>query len=195
VAERVRFELHVPELPDHPISSRAVMTVRYSPRDEPFEIRAAPLGARILASDDQSQGAEKPDGRRGFVALAIAALGASLRLPPPRSHPKPRIPPRKAPDPARPPAPPPGGGFPWPHRDPPAAPAGALRGGRSRDRTQLAHARRLGYQESRWRPAAVSPRGAQGVMMLMPVTAKKMGVSNVFSPTRTFSAEQNTLRT
>ena len=40
----------------------------------------------------------------------------------------------------------------------------------------------LGYQESRWRPAAVSPRGAQGVMMLMPLTAKKMGVSNVFSP-------------
>jgi membrane-bound lytic murein transglycosylase F len=40
----------------------------------------------------------------------------------------------------------------------------------------------LGYQESRWRPAAVSPRGAQGVMMLMPQTAKKMGVSNVFSP-------------
>ena len=40
----------------------------------------------------------------------------------------------------------------------------------------------LGYQESRWRPAAVSPRGAQGVMMLMPTTAKKMGVSNVFSP-------------
>ena len=40
----------------------------------------------------------------------------------------------------------------------------------------------LGYQESRWRPAAVSPRGAQGVMMLMPRTAQKMGVSNVFSP-------------
>ncbi|HET9472386.1 MAG TPA: transglycosylase SLT domain-containing protein, partial [Steroidobacteraceae bacterium] len=40
----------------------------------------------------------------------------------------------------------------------------------------------LGYQESRWRPAAVSPRGAQGVMMLMPLTAKKMGVNNVFSP-------------
>jgi membrane-bound lytic murein transglycosylase F len=39
----------------------------------------------------------------------------------------------------------------------------------------------LGYQESRWRPAAVSPRGAQGVMMLMPVTATKMGVKNVFS--------------
>lgn len=40
----------------------------------------------------------------------------------------------------------------------------------------------LGYQESRWRPAAVSPRGAQGVMMLMPQTARKMGVSNVFAP-------------
>ena len=40
----------------------------------------------------------------------------------------------------------------------------------------------LGYQESRWRPAAVSPRGAQGVMMLMPLTATKMGVKNVFSP-------------
>ena len=40
----------------------------------------------------------------------------------------------------------------------------------------------LGYQESRWRPAAVSPRGAQGIMMLMPITAKKMGVVNVFSP-------------
>ena len=40
----------------------------------------------------------------------------------------------------------------------------------------------LGYQESRWRPAAISPRGAQGVMMLMPLTATKMGVKNVFSP-------------
>jgi len=40
----------------------------------------------------------------------------------------------------------------------------------------------LGYQESRWRPAAVSPRGAQGVMMLMPLTATKMGVKNVFAP-------------
>jgi len=45
----------------------------------------------------------------------------------------------------------------------------------------------LGYQESRWRPSAVSPRGAQGVMMLMPQTAKKMGVNNVFS------AEENIL--
>jgi membrane-bound lytic murein transglycosylase F len=40
----------------------------------------------------------------------------------------------------------------------------------------------LGYQESRWRPNAVSPKGAQGVMMLMPLTATKMGVKDVFSP-------------
>lgn len=39
----------------------------------------------------------------------------------------------------------------------------------------------LGYQESKWRTGAVSPRGAQGVMMLMPVTATKMGVKNVFA--------------
>jgi membrane-bound lytic murein transglycosylase F len=35
----------------------------------------------------------------------------------------------------------------------------------------------LGYQESRWLPRAQSPAGAQGVMMLMPETAAKMGVS------------------
>ena len=52
----------------------------------------------------------------------------------------------------------------------------------------------LGYQESRWRPAAVSPRGAQGVMMLMPVTAKKMGVSNVFSPDENILAGARYLR-
>jgi membrane-bound lytic murein transglycosylase F len=39
----------------------------------------------------------------------------------------------------------------------------------------------LGYQESRWRPSAVSPKGAQGLMMLMPLTATKMGVKNVFA--------------
>lgn len=38
----------------------------------------------------------------------------------------------------------------------------------------------LGYQESKWKATAVSPRGAQGIMMLMPVTANKMGVKNVF---------------
>ncbi len=42
----------------------------------------------------------------------------------------------------------------------------------------------LGYQESRWLPKAVSPAGAQGVMMLMPTTAAKMKVTNPFSPSQ-----------
>jgi membrane-bound lytic murein transglycosylase F len=40
----------------------------------------------------------------------------------------------------------------------------------------------LGYQESRWLARAQSPAGAQGVMMLMPETARKMGVKNTRSP-------------
>ena len=39
----------------------------------------------------------------------------------------------------------------------------------------------LGYQESRWLTHAVSPRGARGVMMLMPITATKMGVKNIYA--------------
>jgi membrane-bound lytic murein transglycosylase F len=42
----------------------------------------------------------------------------------------------------------------------------------------------LGYQESRWLPNAVSPAGAQGVMMLMPETAAKMKVKNPLSPSQ-----------
>jgi len=38
----------------------------------------------------------------------------------------------------------------------------------------------LGYQESMWDPAAVSPFGARGLMMLMPRTARSLGVQNVF---------------
>jgi membrane-bound lytic murein transglycosylase MltF len=52
----------------------------------------------------------------------------------------------------------------------------------------------LGYQESRWRASAVSPRGAQGIMMLMPVTARKMGVGNVFSPEENILAGARYLR-
>ena len=38
----------------------------------------------------------------------------------------------------------------------------------------------LGYQESMWQADAVSPFGAQGLMMLMPRTAQSLGVSNPF---------------
>jgi membrane-bound lytic murein transglycosylase F len=36
----------------------------------------------------------------------------------------------------------------------------------------------VGYQESHWDPAAISPKGAQGIMMLTPSTASLMGVEN-----------------
>ena len=122
--------------------------------------------------------------RRSFMGLGLAALGAALPVP--------------AAVPARPAA-----GKPTPAK-PPAQRARLPRrlasDFRSHIETRLPHLREpfeiaaretglnwrllaaLGYQESRWRPAAVSPRGAQGVMMLMPITARKMGVSNVFSP-------------
>jgi membrane-bound lytic murein transglycosylase F len=36
----------------------------------------------------------------------------------------------------------------------------------------------VGYQESKWDPAAVSPKGALGLMMLTPDTAQLMGIEN-----------------
>ncbi|HEY6123957.1 MAG TPA: transglycosylase SLT domain-containing protein [Steroidobacteraceae bacterium] len=128
--------------------------------------------------------------RRAFLALGLAALGASLPAwaaehpPPPKPKPKPTG--------AAPAAKPPAQRARLPRR--------LAADFRSHIETRLPHLRSsfeaagrdtglrwrmlaaLGYQESRWRPAAVSPKGAQGVMMLMPVTATKMGVKNVFSP-------------
>ena len=36
----------------------------------------------------------------------------------------------------------------------------------------------VGYQESHWDPEAISPKGAQGIMMLTPETASLMGIDN-----------------
>jgi len=40
----------------------------------------------------------------------------------------------------------------------------------------------IGYQESHWNPAAVSPTGVKGIMMLTQATAKQLGVSNRADP-------------
>jgi membrane-bound lytic murein transglycosylase F len=130
----------------------------------------------------RAKGRKNLTNRRGFVGLAIAALGASL--------------PVSAADAAVSPSKPAAAKPPMQRARLPRRLASDFR---SHIETRLPHLRApfetaardtglnwrllaaLGYQESRWRPAAVSPRGAQGVMMLMPITAKKMGVTNVFS--------------
>jgi membrane-bound lytic murein transglycosylase F len=129
--------------------------------------------------------------RRALLALGIAALGASLGIPA-ADHPTPAKPTPK-PAPAKP-------GATKPPVQRARLPKRLAADFRSHIETRLPHLRpsfeaagrdtgfnwrmlaALGYQESRWRPAAVSPKGAQGVMMLMPLTATKMGVKNVFSP-------------
>jgi membrane-bound lytic murein transglycosylase F len=126
----------------------------------------------------RAKGRNNLTSRRGFVALAIAAISASIPAVGQEnsakstsgSHGTARLPRRLAADfhshiQTR-----------LPHLRPAFEAAGRDTG---MDWRVLAA---LGYQESRWRPAAVSPKGAQGVMMLMPPTAKKMGVKNVFAP-------------
>jgi membrane-bound lytic murein transglycosylase F len=131
----------------------------------------------------RAKGRKNLTGRRGFVALGLAVLGFPLARaagespPPPRTRPPAKAPAQRARLPRRLAA-----DFHFhidtrlPHLRTPFENAARATGLSWRVLAALA------YQESRWRPAAVSPRGAQGVMMLMPRTAKKMGVSNVFSP-------------
>jgi hypothetical protein len=48
------------------------------------------------------------------------------------------------------------------------------------------------HAESGFNPRAVSRKGAQGLMQLMPRTASHLGVSNAFDPGANVEAEQNT---
>lgn len=50
-------------------------------------------------------------------------------------------------------------------------------------------------QESSFRPCAVSPKGAQGLMQLMPETASQLGVVNPFDPSSNVEAGAKLLKT
>lgn len=51
----------------------------------------------------------------------------------------------------------------------------------------------LAYQESSYRPDAVSPAGAQGLLQLMPATGASLGVSDPFNPQQNATAGANYL--
>lgn len=136
---------------------------------------------------NKAKGRKNLTNRRGFVALALAAIGSSLGAAAQASNP-PKAP---ASGPADAPKPPGQQRARLPRRLaadfhvhiesrlPALRPSFEAAGRDTGLSWRLLAA--LGYQESKWRPSAVSPRGAQGIMMLMPVTATKMGVKNVFA--------------
>jgi membrane-bound lytic murein transglycosylase F len=128
----------------------------------------------------RAKGRKTLTNRRGFVALVVAALGVPLASAAAAAAAKPvptKVPTRNARLPRR---------LAADFRGHIETRLPVLRGSFEAAANETGFGWRLlaalGYQESRWLQGAVSPRGAQGVMMLMPQTAKKMGVSNVFAP-------------
>lgn len=57
-----------------------------------------------------------------------------------------------------------------------------------------AYLRAIAHAESGFDPAAVSPKGAQGVMQLMPATARDYGVTDPHSPSQSIDAGARHLR-
>ena len=54
--------------------------------------------------------------------------------------------------------------------------------------------RAMARQESAFQPCAVSPKGAMGIMQLMPATAEQLGVSNPFDPRQSIEAGARLLK-
>ena len=54
--------------------------------------------------------------------------------------------------------------------------------------------RNVMQQESGFRPCAISPKGAMGLMQLMPATAQQFGVANVFDPSQNVDAGARLLK-
>ena len=55
-------------------------------------------------------------------------------------------------------------------------------------RVPVALVRAIVQQESNWQACSVSPKGAVGLMRLMPVTAQRLGVTDLCNPGRNVSA-------
>lgn len=138
-----------------------------------FALHAAPARAQVASYIDET-------GKRVYI-----------NTPPP--------PPKKAPEPASKPKEKPGAGEPAAKRTTPAPPqaSGAVGTAQKPAKEQLQRmvhetaerhqvdpklVRAVIETESNWNPSAVSHKGAFGLMQLVPGTAQRMGVTNVFDP-------------
>ena len=148
MAERVGFEPTCRNYPTIRFRVGAVMTTSVPLRARTLlrtQIRAAPRGAYSSRTMTRAKGRKIQTSRRGFVALGLAVSrfssspgGRGISTPTPDPSPPPSRPA------AGPPATATGGRFPRPYRDPPAAPALALRERRARYRPLVASSRGSG---------------------------------------------------